>query len=412
MNFRNNSARILLIAACTSLAGCASTGLLDWNKQSLPAATEKHPAVEVLCIWQPAEGRGLNGLPTRGFAGQILFFTRRDDSAVRVDGDVRISLFDDRGDKTEQGKPIHQFEFAADAWNTHLYAGQLGPTYQIFIPYTRKDIYETKCALHLRLIPTQGGMPVFSELVSATLPGPSRPVDLGDGAAGTPAEPTAAQAPPLLPSTSDVEQLRDTVQERPPLPTGTERNTGIKIERSVRPAAAAAVLNGEPPLTNSPGSLEQLLARTRPSGLIQAAYSTEALEPATSGGPQRSRFQLTSAAQDRSETPKRHPLAGSPPAALEPSNHNTRATASAVHPLLDDSVESNAARAPQRRAEVHRRPLEGSAAHTLPLRAHPLLKELNDRPSAATSTQGAEPTSGFKSYTISLPSSQLSQLSR
>ena len=37
---------------------------------------------------EPARGRGPNGMPTRGMAGQLMFFTRSNPSPVAVDGDT------------------------------------------------------------------------------------------------------------------------------------------------------------------------------------------------------------------------------------------------------------------------------------------------------------------------------------
>jgi hypothetical protein len=112
-------------------------------------------------------------MPTRGFAGQIMFFTNGDPSPVKVNGDVRIFCFDDFGTTEEQSKPLHQFDYDTNVWNMHLQKSMLGPSYQVFVPYVRKDHHAAKCALSLRLKPAAGPT-IYSKLVSIALPGLER----------------------------------------------------------------------------------------------------------------------------------------------------------------------------------------------------------------------------------------------
>ncbi|MEX1095294.1 MAG: hypothetical protein WED34_04560 [Planctomycetales bacterium] len=155
-------------------SGCAGTSLLAWKKAAdIPTADEKHPVMQIVCVWEPSEGHGVDGLPTRGFAGQIMFFTRHNPTPVMVNGDVRIYEYDDQGTLDEQGKPLHQFDFLGESWTAHFRHSPLGPSYQVFIPYMRKSPWLTHCALRVRLTPP-GGRPLFSDLVHVTLPGPLR----------------------------------------------------------------------------------------------------------------------------------------------------------------------------------------------------------------------------------------------
>jgi hypothetical protein len=173
------SGQFVLGCVFLTLSGCSSLDLLSskWNRQDYTVADENNPAVNMFCAWEPVEGTGLDGMPTRGFAGQILFFNRHDVEPVVVEGDVRIYLFDDVGTPSEQAKPIRQFDFKGQAWNIHANQTTLGPSYNIFLPYTRENYhYLTNCALRLRLIPNKGPT-IFSNVATVPLPGPKRPDD-------------------------------------------------------------------------------------------------------------------------------------------------------------------------------------------------------------------------------------------
>lgn len=170
------SVRALLGAvALFSLVGCSqSTSGLSTVSKKLGVARRDSPIVRVVCLWEPAEGTGIDGAPARGFAGQILFFNAVDATPVRVDGKVEVYQFDDMGTVEEQSKPIHKFAFDSGAWNLHLVTNGLGPSYNVFLPYVKKHSFQTTCALRLRFTP-EVGSPVYSEMHSVTLRGKENP---------------------------------------------------------------------------------------------------------------------------------------------------------------------------------------------------------------------------------------------
>jgi len=233
------------------LPGCASLKLLEMANKDFPTATAQKPATEMLVIWQPAEGRGLKGLPTRGFAGQILFFTGQQTSPVQVDGDVRIYLFDDKGTADQQTKPIHQFDFKAEAWKTHLYAGTLGPAYQVFIPYTNDDHSQSKCALRVRLQPTTGPV-IYSEMTSIALPGPkSLTTQIGQEVSDSPRR-TGSQA---------TDRLADEMNVRDIARLSAGRIAMTESERSTPKLAAQLGDNVHSPAIPDDASIRQVAAK-------------------------------------------------------------------------------------------------------------------------------------------------------
>lgn len=169
---------VLSVSACLAAAsGCATSNLLRmdklafWNHNKLVTADSRNPVADILCIWQPSEGRDPQGVPSRGFGGQILFMTHGSSEPCAVEGDVRIYVFDDQGAREEQIKPIHQYDFTADVWKQHLRMGTLGPSYQVFVPYPRKGFHQARCSLRIRFKPTQGPA-IYSSMAEVILPGP------------------------------------------------------------------------------------------------------------------------------------------------------------------------------------------------------------------------------------------------
>jgi len=158
---------LLALLNLVSQSGCAL--LLDPIRK-LPEATASNPVKEVICLWQAAEGTNSDGRPTRGFAGQLLFFAAREDETVRVDGDVRVYVFDDQGTPEEQAKPIHQFDFNSHAFEAFLTETNLGAAYQFFIPYTREGSHKATCSLRVKYT-SPNGRNVYSKIAQVILPG-------------------------------------------------------------------------------------------------------------------------------------------------------------------------------------------------------------------------------------------------
>lgn len=161
----------LLLAAMLQLTGCRQFNLFSRDPLArIPEATADDPVVEVIGLWEPAEGIGTDGLPCRGFAGQVLLFTARGAAPVRSNGDLRVYVFDDRGTPEEQEKPIHQFDFEKLALQKYLAETHLGAGYHLFIPYTRKGGMRAHCSLRVRLT-APDGRPVYSKMAQVILPG-------------------------------------------------------------------------------------------------------------------------------------------------------------------------------------------------------------------------------------------------
>ena len=163
------------------LVSFAVTGCSTWKTAKLPfaketpvvRATAERPAIRVMGLWQPGEGDGLDGTSGRGFVGQIYFFDADSPSPVAVDGDVRVYVFDDAGTPEERKTPIHQFDFNDGAWQGYETTSALGPCYNVYVPYTRKGLFEADCSLRLRLTRPDGST-LFSEMTVVHLKGIAR----------------------------------------------------------------------------------------------------------------------------------------------------------------------------------------------------------------------------------------------
>lgn len=147
----------VLVAALST--GCADTSFLKSPGQLLTERREKsdqQPATRILCLWEAAEGQGLDGRPSRGFAGQILFFGPRGAAPVRVHGTVRIFEYEDIDPDELNPKPIHVFVFDDAGWNAHRSESTVGEAYNVFLPYVKQHNQLATCALKVEFELTNG----------------------------------------------------------------------------------------------------------------------------------------------------------------------------------------------------------------------------------------------------------------
>lgn len=147
----SRASRIISSLTCvvllSNMLGCA-TFHSPFAKQ-FPKASANNPVRQIECLWSPGEGHDPDGVPCKGFSGQILFFVGRSPTPVQVDGLIRVYLFDDQGTIEEQMKPLRQFDFSPGSWNVHLCESAYGPSYSVFVPYVRRGVSNARCSLRV-----------------------------------------------------------------------------------------------------------------------------------------------------------------------------------------------------------------------------------------------------------------------
>jgi hypothetical protein len=170
--------------------------MLPLFEEKVPIADAQHPVVDMSCIWQEGEGRTTEGFPCRGFCGQLMFISAGSRKPAIVNGGVRVYVFDNVGTPEEQAKPRQVYEFTPDQWSTFARKTNLGMTYQLFVPYTRKGNHYAECSVRICFMPADGSRPLFSQPTTITLDGRGGP---------TAAEKAEAETSFVSPSHADVE---------------------------------------------------------------------------------------------------------------------------------------------------------------------------------------------------------------
>ena len=177
----NNCLPKTLVMSCALLAftlvGCSSTSLVRTSSALLKAPVEfvsgrsqPKPLSKILCLWEAAEGQGLDEKPSRGFAGQVMFFEHGNPTPVQVAGEVVIYQYKDYDPDAEEHTLLHTCRFDSGAWKAHRTEGTLGDTYNVFLPFTEKHKDRIVCALRVE-ITLANGHKISSPYTEVTLAG-------------------------------------------------------------------------------------------------------------------------------------------------------------------------------------------------------------------------------------------------
>ncbi len=309
---------LALTTIISTLSGCA-TLKFPWEKRT-PVASLKNPVVQVVCLWEPSEGRDPEGKPCRGFAGQIMFIGNQGGTPVAVDGAIRIEEYEDQAGVTEEGEPLHVFEFDARTWKTHLHVGTLGPSYHVFIPYMRKGSHEAHCTLQTFYTPEKHGTPMSSGITQIAL-------------GGTKAKPTAnlAATQTTLPRTVRTTTIAMDGSSSHDTATHVPRNRMEQVlQEYVAEQAAMAPQRQAPPATSQSAPVSERLQLD--GSPIQQAAAWQDTEESTNVRPAGLRIPATRAPRNYLSG---HPLAD---AEHEPEQAQRTSLAAAPkrrHPLAD-----------------------------------------------------------------------------
>lgn len=169
---------LTMVAGALGLSGCASRNAVDVGSAFGFQEPSMQPIQKIVPLWKAAHGNDTKGTPCRGAAGRVMFFTAGNDVPTRLRGDgvVVIYVFDDVGTPREQAKPIHKYRFTMAAWNMYLNEdGSLGPSYNVFVPYTRRNVYQTTMSIVIRVLSKDGRLLGMTEPLPVVLPGVPRP---------------------------------------------------------------------------------------------------------------------------------------------------------------------------------------------------------------------------------------------
>lgn len=149
--------------------GCTASRELVSALDPTPSVAKTPRISKIVCLWEEGVGKVPNG-PTRGVLGQILFLDATGDSTTKVDGQLTIYMFDNRGTIEEQTKPIRKLTLSAEDLAATYLETSVGHSYNVPVAYPRKDRLAVTCTMRVKYVAPTGEV-AYSDLASVYLDG-------------------------------------------------------------------------------------------------------------------------------------------------------------------------------------------------------------------------------------------------
>lgn len=160
---------ILGVLACiASATGCAS---MQFEKQ-LPwldsGPTDLRPT-RMIATWTETVYSEAGRPPVRGFGSRMYFFNRQDEP-IPVDGQLVVYAYDDSKADSQTNVPDWKFAFTPEQLKNHQIPSELGPSYNVWLPFDAVGGFERKITMYPFLTSDNGDM-VRGQPTSVVLPG-------------------------------------------------------------------------------------------------------------------------------------------------------------------------------------------------------------------------------------------------
>ena len=181
-----------LLIAVIAMAGCSVPTASDFKPSNLFSLGDdkdepkKGTPVRMVGTWTDTTMTQPGQAPQRGFGGRLIFYGRKDDKPILVDGQLVVYAFEETGRAVTDNKPTRRYVFPPEQIPLHMSKSEIGASYSFWLPWDEAGGRQTEVSLICRFEPKNGAM-IASEQTRHRLPGKLPPID------------TALGSPPRLP---------------------------------------------------------------------------------------------------------------------------------------------------------------------------------------------------------------------
>jgi hypothetical protein len=198
---------LVVLAVLAASSGCGMSAD-DWKPSELFSLDnawpfdddepEKGTPVRVAGSWTDTVLTKPGQKPQRGFGGRLIFYGKKEDKPILVDGQLVVYAFDESNRDPTDNKPTRRYVFPPDQIPLHMSKSDVGATYSFWLPWDEAGGRRTEVSLICRFEP-KGGPVITSEQTRHLLPGAlapdsatvtKQPLQLPEGVASRPALPT------------------------------------------------------------------------------------------------------------------------------------------------------------------------------------------------------------------------------
>jgi hypothetical protein len=171
--------RVRLFLAATSVlvavGGCAVPQASDFKPSKLFSLGDddeprKGMPTRIVGTWTDTVLTQPGQTPQRGFGGRLMFYDRKNDKPVLVDGQLVVYAFDETGREPTDNKPTRRYVFPPEVMPLHMSKSEIGASYSFWLPWDEAGGPQTEVSLICRFEPKNGAV-ITGEQTRHRLPG-------------------------------------------------------------------------------------------------------------------------------------------------------------------------------------------------------------------------------------------------
>jgi hypothetical protein len=202
---------LLQMVVMFALAGCSMPQASDFKPSKLFSLgdddePEKGTPVRMVGTWTDTVLTKPGQVPQRGFGGRLVFYGKKEEKPILVDGQLVVYAFDETGREVTDNRPTRRYVFPPDQIPLHMSKSEIGASYSFWLPWDEAGGPQTEVSLICRFEP-KGGAVITSEQTKHVLPGTMVPA--GKVADGKPPKlPEGVPSRPAQPTLESVQQSR------------------------------------------------------------------------------------------------------------------------------------------------------------------------------------------------------------
>lgn len=169
---------LLAALLLSTFAGCASKSkkwqFSSWNVKKAvgmePEIPEPVTPNRMVATWTDTTLSTAGKAPMRGFGGKLMFFDKKSEDPVRVEGNLVVYAFDETDRPDHETHPTRKYIFPVEEFVLHESKSTLGPAYSFWLPWDELGGQQRNISLIAKFEPKEGAV-VIGEQTRHLLPG-------------------------------------------------------------------------------------------------------------------------------------------------------------------------------------------------------------------------------------------------
>lgn len=166
-------AMILLSSVCSCQPFMNKKSVFPWGRKK---DTPKVIPDRILAVWTDAVLHQQGQPGVRGFGGRVYFYEKDKTDPIEVEGSLAVYAFDADNDEIDSQKPLRKFVFTTEQLADSMSKTSIGPSYNIWLPWSVVGEPSQKLSLITRFEGVEGGTTI-SDPVIKLLPGVAKKSD-------------------------------------------------------------------------------------------------------------------------------------------------------------------------------------------------------------------------------------------